>query len=126
MVTGSSTGKEGASAPSATSPSTPPTSSNPNAGKFGYNSNGEPECYPSDLEMLQNQHGLTKPEAAALWQATCVDGQSESSAVEGIVGQRTVVMPVVATVPAVTSHHGALIPDIPPAPDTPTAVVQEG
>lgn len=58
--------------------------------RLGYNSNGQPELYPSDLEMLQNKYNLTAPEAEDLWRRAVVGNENIDNAAAAIAGARVV------------------------------------
>lgn len=92
---------------------------------FGYNSNGDPEMYPSDMEMLSTKYALTGPESQTLWERSVVGDEDESAVVDEIRGSRAIFQQVFAAVPAEASVHGALRPAEPPAAHEPTAAVLE-
>lgn len=66
-------------APTPAPSSTPPSAS---SRKIGYNSNGVPEKYPSDMQSYQTQYGLTAPEAEALWERTVVGSENPDTVAE--------------------------------------------
>lgn len=56
----------------------------------GYNSNGEPELYPSDIESYCTQYGISTSEAEAVWTRTVLGGEDEKSVVDEIIAGRVV------------------------------------
>lgn len=120
-------GNGGAAAPSGSPPiylTSPPATAT--SRQFGYNSNGDPEIYPSDIEMLRTQYGLTAPEAELFWEQSVVGGGDADTTLSSIRGARTIYQQVWAATPAETSVHNALISSDAPESDAPTGAVLEG
>lgn len=58
--------------------------------RLGYNSNNEPELYPSDVEALQSKYSLTAPEAEDLWRRAIVGSENIDTVASSLVAGRVV------------------------------------
>lgn len=72
----------------------------PKARKLGQNSNGEPTIYPSDVESVTHQYGLTAAEAERF----LLDGKHTQKAADAIKGERVVFRPHYEVVDASDSN----------------------
>lgn len=71
--------------------------------EFGKNSKGEPVMYDTDVESLQTQYRLTRPEAEDLWRRTVKDGEEADNVADEIVSGRTSYRQTYERVPDVSS-----------------------
>lgn len=70
------------------------------ARKLGQNSNGEPTIYPSDIESVTYQYGLTSAEAERF----LLEGKHNQKAADAIKGERVVFRPHYEVVDASSSN----------------------